>query len=83
MLPPIVAGPIYGRGAYPPGMHRGVFSRDVYIVVRTSALASGIDEQLTAALRTGTARMVINRAGFKNIDYVGNPSRYIGAAWPE
>jgi len=83
MLPPIVAGPIYGRGAYPSGMHRGVFSRDVYIVVRTSALATGIDEQLTAALRTGTARMVINRAGFKNIDYVGNPSRYIGAAWPE
>ena len=83
MLPPIVAGPIYGRGAYPPGMHQGVFSRDVYIVVRTSALATGIDEQLTAALTTGTARMVINRAGFKNIDYVGRTSRYIGAAWPE
>lgn len=83
MFPPILPGPIYGRGAYPPGMHQGVFSRDVYIVVRTSALSTSIDEQLTAALRTGPARMVINRAGFKNIDYVGKPPWYIGAAWPE
>jgi hypothetical protein len=83
MLPPIMPGPIYGRGAYPPGMHQGVFSRDVYIVVRTAALSTGIEEELTAALATGTARMVVNRAGFKNIDYLGRPRWFIGAAWPE
>jgi hypothetical protein len=83
MLPPIVAGPVYGRGAYPPGMQRGVFSRDVYIVVRTADLATGIDEELTTALRSGTSRLLINRAGFKNIDYVGRTPWYIGAAWPQ
>jgi len=83
MLPPVMAGPIFGRGAYPPGMQQGVFSRDVYIVVRTADLAEDIAENLTAGIRTRTSRMFINRAGFKNIDYIGKPRWFIGAAWPE
>ena len=81
-IPPLMPGPLYGRSAYPPGTQRGVFARDVYNVVRSSDLGTPLVATLTTGLGTPTARMVLNRTGFKNLDYLGQPNRYLGGPYP-
>ena len=80
--PPLMPGPLFGRGAYPPGTQRGVFSRDVYNVVRSPSLGTPLVPALTTQLATPTARMVLNRAGFKNLDYIGQPNRFLPGPYP-
>jgi hypothetical protein len=80
--PPLMPGPLFGRGAYPPGTQRGVFTRDVYAVIRTSDLESPLTAALTAPLGTGTGQLALNRAGYKRVDYLGNPGQFLGAAYP-
>jgi hypothetical protein len=81
-IPPLMPGPLYGRGAYPPGTQRGVFSRDVYNVVRSESLATPLIAALTTQLATPTARMMLNRSGFKNLDYLGAPNRFLPGPYP-
>ena len=81
-IPPLMPGPLYGRAAYPPGTQRGVFSRDVYNVVRSPSLGTPLIAALTTQLATPTARMVLNRAGFKNLDYIGQPNRFLPGPYP-
>lgn len=80
--PPLMPGPLFGRGAYPPGTQRGVFTRDVYAVVRTADLDSPLTAALTTPLATGTGQLALNRTGYKRVDYLGDPSRFLGAAYP-
>lgn len=82
-IPPLMPGPLYGRGAYPPGTQRGVFSRDVYNVVRSTDLDdAALVAAVTTQLATPTARMVLNRTGFKNLDYIGKPFRFLAGPYP-
>jgi len=81
-IPPLMPGPLYGRGAYPPGTQRGVFSRDVYNVVRSPSLGTPLIAALTSQLATPTARMVLNRTGFKNLDYIGQSNRFLAGPYP-
>jgi hypothetical protein len=81
--PPLMPGPLYGRSAYPPGTQRGVFARDVYNVVRSTDLGNtALVAAVTTQLATPTARMVLNRTGFKNLDYIGQPYRYLPGPYP-
>jgi hypothetical protein len=80
--PPLMPGPLFGRGAYPPGTQRGVFTRDVYAVIRTADLESPLTAALTAPLATGTGQLALNRVGYKRVDYLGDPRQFLGAAYP-
>jgi hypothetical protein len=80
--PPLMPGPLFGRGAYPPGTQRGVFTRDVYAVIRTADLESPLTAALTAPLATGTGQLALNRTGYKRVDYLGDPNQFLGAAYP-
>jgi hypothetical protein len=80
--PPLMPGPLFGRGAYPPGTQRGVFTRDVYAVIRTADLGSPLTTALTAPLSTGTGQLALNRTGYKRVDYLGDPRQFLGAAYP-
>ncbi|WP_411699132.1 hypothetical protein [Conyzicola sp.] len=80
--PPLMPGPLFGRGAYPPGTQRGVFTRDVYAVVRTADLESPLTAALTAPLATGTGQLALNRSGYKRVDYLAEPRQFLGAAYP-
>jgi hypothetical protein len=81
--PPLMPGPLYGRSAYPPGTQRGVFARDIYNVVRSTDLGNtALVAAVTTQLATPTARMVLNRTGFKNLDYIGQPYRYLPGPYP-
>jgi hypothetical protein len=81
-IPPLMPGPLYGRSAYPPGTQRGVFARDVYNVVRSTSLGTPLVDTLTTQLATPTARMVLNRTGFKNLDYIGQANRFLPGPYP-
>jgi len=81
--PPLMPGPLFGRGAYPPGTQRGVFTRDVYAVIRTADLGSPLVAALTAPLATGTGQLALNRSGLKRVEYLGDPRQFLGAAYPE
>jgi hypothetical protein len=80
--PPLMPGPLFGRGAYPPGTQRGVFTRDVYAVIRTADLDSPLADALTGPVATGTGQLALNRAGYKRVDYLGDPRQFLGAAYP-
>jgi hypothetical protein len=80
--PPLMPGPLFGRGAYPPGTQRGVFTRDVYAVIRTADLSTPLAAALTAPLATGTGQLALNRTGYKKLDYLGDPRQFLGAEYP-
>jgi hypothetical protein len=80
--PPLMPGPLFGRGAYPPGTQRGVFTRDVYAVIRTADLGSPLTAALTSPLATGTGQLALNRSGYKRVDYLGDPRWFLGAVYP-
>ena len=73
--PALMPGPLFGASATVP--KQGAFSHDIYNVIDHTGVGTPLEAALTTQARTGLSRTVINRFGFKNIDYLGDRSQYL------
>lgn len=73
--PALMPGPLFGAAAVAPTP--GAFAHDVYNVIDHTTVGTPLETALTTDARTGLARTVINRFGFKNLDYLGDRTQYL------
>ncbi|WP_213816891.1 hypothetical protein [Glaciihabitans sp. dw_435] len=73
--PALMPGPLFGASAVVPAP--GSFAHDIYNVIDHTGVGTPLETALTTAAGTGLSRTVINRFGFKNLDYLGDRSQYL------
>ena len=74
-VPALMPGPLFGASAVVPA--QGSFAHDIYNVIDHTGVGTALETALTTDARTGLSRTVINRFGFKNLDYLGDRSEYL------